>query len=147
MYPYEPPDRDDSSAANESTDAHESVPPRIHPYEPPGGYRRAVGQLPSASLRTESALSALRAARRPPVKVAAAVVGGQLGAVVLAAEVPAVMGFRLAGPVNFGLVFMLVQLGLAAWAMVWYEFYARSKFDPPAARHRPALPHWREDHR
>ncbi|MER5219244.1 DUF485 domain-containing protein [Streptomyces flaveus] len=80
-------------------------------------------------------LDTLRAARRRPARVAASVAGVQLLAVGLAAEAPGVMGVTIVGPLNLGLTLVLVQLGLTAWAMVWYGRYGRNEIDRLAARY------------
>ncbi|WP_327729169.1 DUF485 domain-containing protein [Streptomyces sp. NBC_00487] len=142
MHPYEQTDRHDD------TDPYGHSGPRAQTNEQGSWSDRAPQQLRSLPSRNDAAaLRKLRAARKPPAKVAAAVAGGQVCAVVLAAEVPGFMGTGLLGPVNIGLVLILVELALAAWAMVWYGRYAGTKLDPVAARLRPVLPPQRKGHR
>jgi hypothetical protein len=120
----------------------------MHPYE-------HATELPPPSPMSRSALKTLRAARRPPAWVAGAVVGGQLCAMGLAAEVPSFMGISIVGPVNVGLALVLVQLGVVTWAVVWYGRYGRETLDPLVERHPGAgqrvAGQWvarsREDHR
>jgi hypothetical protein len=101
----------------------------MHPYD------HITEHPPSPPAPTRAALGTLRAARGRPARIATAVVGGQLCAVVLATEAPSVMGVTVAGPLNVGLALVLVQLGLAAWTLVWYGRYGKKELDPLVARH------------
>ena len=85
------------------------------------------------------ALHELRAARRRPARVAAAVVAVQMAGVCLANEAPGSMAYAWAGPVNIGLTLVLVQLGITGAALAWYSRYARHTLEPLIERHRPAL--------
>ena len=111
----------------------------MHPYE-------HVTEPPPSSPVKRSALQTLRAARRPPAWVAGAVVGGQVCAMGLAAEVPSFMGISIVGPVNVGLALVLVQLGIVTWAVLWYGRYGKDTLDPLMERHA-AVAGQPEDHR
>lgn len=106
----------------------------MHPYEHVNEHSWSAPSPPSEAPR--AALNVLRTARRRAVRVAALVVGGQLCTVAVAAEAPRVMSVALAGPLNVGFFVVLLQLGFAAWAVVWYGRYGRNELDPLARRYR-----------
>ncbi|MBD9726544.1 DUF485 domain-containing protein [Streptomyces caniscabiei] len=91
--------------------------------------------------RQTIALRELRAARRRPAQVAAAVVVAQMSGVVLANEAPGVMAVAWAGPVNVGLGLVLAQVAFTGWAVLWYVRYARRRLEPLVQRHRASFPH------
>lgn len=96
--------------------------------------------------RQTTALSELRAARRRPAQVAAAVVAAQMAGVVLVNEAPSVMAIAWAGPLNIGLTLVLAQVVFTGWAVLWYARYAGSRLEPLVKRHRASFPHL-ESHR
>lgn len=110
---------------------------------PPRGYEASpsVPAAPEAfpGRRQTVTLRELRAARRRPARVAAAVLGAQMTGVVLANEAPGVMAVSLAGPLNIGLTLVLVQLAITGWAVLWYSRYARNTLEPLAERHNAPL--------
>jgi CHASE2 domain-containing sensor protein len=96
-------------------------------YSPPAEY------LPSPPAHAPMTLNLLRTARRRTALVAVAVVGAELCAVAAAIAAPGVMGLRVEGQLNVGLVLVLVQLVVAVSAMVWYGLYAKESLDPLTA--------------
>ncbi|WP_371582498.1 DUF485 domain-containing protein [Streptomyces sp. NBC_01314] len=96
--------------------------------------------------RQTTALRELRAARRRPARVAAAVVAAQMAGVILANEAPGVMAIAWAGPLNVGLTLVLAQVAFTGWAVLWYARYAKSHLEPLVKRHRTLFPHL-ESHR
>ncbi|MFC9682287.1 DUF485 domain-containing protein [Streptomyces sp. NPDC056948] len=77
----------------------------------------------------------LRAARRRPAQVAAAVLGAQMAGVVLANEAPGLLAVSWAGPLNVGLTLVLAQVVITGVSVLWYVRYARNSLDPMAERH------------
>ncbi|MFE7840215.1 hypothetical protein ACFU53_30425 [Streptomyces sp. NPDC057474] len=96
--------------------------------------------------RQTTALRELRAARRRPAQVAAAVVAAQMAGVILANEAPGVMAVAWAGPLNIGLTLVLAQVGFTGWAVLWYARYAGRFLEPLVKRHSASFPHL-ESHR
>jgi hypothetical protein len=91
--------------------------------------------------RQTTALRELRAARRRPAQVTAAVLGVQIADVCLANEAPGFMAYSWAGPLNIGLTLVLVQLVITGWAVVWYARYARNSLEPMVERHSASFAH------
>lgn len=92
-----------------------------------------------------TALSELRAARRRPVRVAAAVVMAQMAGVCLANEAPGVMAYSWMEPLNIGLTLVLVQLAITGYALAWYSRYATETLDPLIEQHRASFPQQESD--
>ncbi|MGI5399378.1 DUF485 domain-containing protein [Streptomyces sp. CA-135486] len=91
--------------------------------------------------RPTTALRELRAARRRPAQVAAAVIGVQTADVCLANEAPGFMAYSWAGPLNIGLTLVLLQLVITGGAVVWYARYARNSLEPMVERHSASFAH------
>ncbi|MFE7767031.1 DUF485 domain-containing protein [Streptomyces sp. NPDC057438] len=127
-------------------------------WEEPGAASPTAPRMPSPSSsghpapqsypgsRQTTALRELRAARRRPARVAAAVVVAQMSGVVLANEAPGVMAIDWAGPLNIGLTLVLAQVVFTGWAVLWYARYAGRRLEPLVKRHRASFPYL-ESHR
>ncbi|WP_367318836.1 DUF485 domain-containing protein [Streptomyces sp. HUAS ZL42] len=118
-------------AWEESVTAFSEPPPRMHATSPSD--QAGPGHSPATSRTTT--LRELRAARRRPAEVAAAVVGAQMAGVVAANEAPGLLAVSWAGPLNIGLTLVLVQLVITGLAVLWHTRYARNSLDPMAERH------------
>jgi hypothetical protein len=103
------------------------------------GTAASLESLPDS--RQTRALRDLRAVRRRPAQIAAAVVGAQMAGVILANETPGVMAITWAGPLNIGLTLVLAQLAFTGWAVLWYVRYARRCVEPVVKRHSASFPH------
>lgn len=133
----------------------DAEPPSWSAWEAPVTASSTMPHTPSSSLsssphparqsypgpRQTIALRELRAARRRPAQVAAAVVVAQMSGVVLANEAPGVMAVAWAGPVNVGLGLVLAQVAFTGWAVLWYARYARRRLEPLVQHHRASFPH------
>ncbi|WP_050800015.1 DUF485 domain-containing protein [Streptomyces himastatinicus] len=115
---------------------------------PPGQGRSGTAASPECLPGSgwTRALRDLRAVRRRPAQIAAAVVGAQMAGVILANEAPGVMAITWAGPLNIGLTLVLAQLAFTGWAVLWYVRYARRCVEPVVERHSASFPHL-ESHR
>ncbi|WP_217240142.1 DUF485 domain-containing protein [Streptomyces sp. AC555_RSS877] len=124
--------------------AASEFPPRM-PAPFPSPYASHQADIESFGLRQTTALRELRAARRRPAQVAAAVVAAQMAGVILANEAPGVMASVWAGPLNIGLTLVLVQVAFTGWAVLWYSRYAARSLEPLVKRHRASFPHLESD--
>ncbi|MBE1602525.1 DUF485 domain-containing protein [Streptomyces stelliscabiei] len=111
------------------------------PHTPSASSSRHAAPPSYPGPRQTTALRELRAARRRPARVAAAVVIAQMAGVVLANEAPGVMATAWAGPLNIGLTLVLAQVVCTGWAVLWYARYARRRLEPLVERHRASFPH------
>lgn len=111
--------------------------PRMPAASPP--HQSAPESLPDP--KQALALRELRATRRRPARIAAAVVGAQMAGVILANEAPGVMAITWTGPLNIGLALVLAQSAFTGWAILWYLRYARRSVEPVVRRHSASFPH------
>ncbi|GAA3777025.1 DUF485 domain-containing protein [Streptomyces phyllanthi] len=130
------PARGESVTTFSGTSPRMPSPPPAHPADREG----------HPGPRQTTALHELRAARRRPAQVAAAVVAAQMAGVVLANEAPGVMAATWAGPLNIGLTLVLAQVTFTGWAVLWYVRYAGRSLEPLVRRHSASFPHL-ESHR